>query len=129
MPSSAAVQMAQSRMTPKGHGADSSRTEVYVPAMSTKIIAWSSRRVTLGSGDPEAAAFARRFQGRLFGLTYRVLGDRDPAELPEEQVRSLLLTVFRGLTARDISELDGAQLGTVKTRIRAAPGSISTLTA
>jgi RNA polymerase sigma-70 factor (ECF subfamily) len=34
----------------------------------------------LGSNDPQAAAaFVRRFQGRVFGLAYTVLGDRDAA--------------------------------------------------
>lgn len=159
----------------------------------------------LASADPDmAAAFIRRFQGRVYGLAYQILGDReaatevaqdafvrawrhaaafdprrgsvatwlltitrnlaidaarvrrdvpvdpvvfislrlreyDPepgedvtterelvrlrravAEVPEEQRRCLLLAVFKGLTAREISELDGVPLGTVKTRIRAA---------
>lgn len=159
----------------------------------------------LGSNDPQAAAaFVRRFQGRVFGLAYTVLGDRDTASdvaqeafvrawrhadvfdprrgsvaswlltitrnlaldaarvrrpvpvdpgdlarlqmattepgpdqrivttgelirlrhalarLPEEQGRSLLLAAFHGLTAREISQLDGLPLGTVKTRIRTA---------
>jgi RNA polymerase sigma factor (sigma-70 family) len=159
----------------------------------------------LGSNDPvAAAAFVRRFQGRVFGLAYTVLGDRDAASdvaqealvrvwrhaavfdprrgsvatwvltitrnlaldaarvrrvvpvdpgdlvalqmcgsepepepailtsgelarlrravarLPQEQERSLFLAVFHGMTAREISELDGLPLGTVKTRIRTA---------
>jgi DNA-directed RNA polymerase specialized sigma24 family protein len=32
----------------------------------------------------------------------------------------LVLAVFYGFTAREISELDGVPLGTVKTRIRSA---------
>lgn len=40
--------------------------------------------------------------------------------LPKEQRRALVLAVFYGYTARDVSELDGTPLGTVKTRIRAA---------
>lgn len=159
----------------------------------------------LASADPDtAAAFIRRFQGRVFGLAYTILGDReaanevaqdafvrawrhaaafdprrgtvatwlltitrnlaidatrvrrplpvdpvvfnslnltagepDPsedvtterelarlrsavAELPEEQRRCLLLAMFHGLTAREISERDDVPLGTVKTRIRTA---------
>jgi RNA polymerase sigma factor (sigma-70 family) len=159
----------------------------------------------LASADPDtAAAFVRRFQGRVFDLAYAILGDREAAtevaqeafvrawrhgsvydarrgtvatwlltitrnlavdavrlrravpidpmvlnsldlpstepepgdnvttaaelarlrqaleELPSEKRRCLLLAVFHGLSAREISELDGVPLGTVKTRIRAA---------
>jgi RNA polymerase sigma factor (sigma-70 family) len=42
------------------------------------------------------------------------------AALPEDQKRALVLAVYGGRTAREISELDGVPLGTVKTRIRAA---------
>ena len=46
---------------------------------------WSASDETLlaglGSGDPEAAAaFVRRYQGRLFGLALTILGDRQAAE-------------------------------------------------
>ena len=177
-----------------------------VPVRTTSVaLSDESLLVGLGSNDPEAAAaFVRRFQGRVFGLAYTVLGDRDAARdvaqeaflrawrhaavfdprrgsvaawlltitrnlaldavrmrrtvpvdpcdlarlqgggiepaserqimttgelarlrqavarLPEEQGRSLLLAALHGLTAREISELDGLPLGTVKTRIRAA---------
>ena len=155
----------------------------------------------LGSGDPDAAAaFVRRFQRRVFGLTLSILRDRGAAEdaaqetfvrawrhasaydprrgtvvawlltiarnasinmlptrrfdpvdpdvllalepaapesnrersldagplrealrrLPQEQRRVLVLAVLYGYTAREMGELDGVPLGTVKTRIRAA---------
>jgi RNA polymerase sigma factor (sigma-70 family) len=46
---------------------------------------------------------------------------REPlARLPGDQRRALVLAVFYGYTAREISELDGVPLGTVKTRIRSA---------
>jgi RNA polymerase sigma-70 factor (ECF subfamily) len=154
----------------------------------------------LGSGEADAsAAFVRRFQHRVFGLTLSILRDRGAAEeaaqetfvrawrhasafdprkgavagwlltiarnvsinmlpsrrvdpvdpgvllegasdpegpeerattaeylrralvrVPEEQRRALVLATFYGFTAKEISELDGVPLGTVKTRIRAA---------
>ena len=40
--------------------------------------------------------------------------------LPAEQRRALVLAVCYGYTAREVSELDGTPIGTVKTRIRAA---------
>jgi RNA polymerase sigma factor (sigma-70 family) len=40
--------------------------------------------------------------------------------LPPDQRRALVLAVYAGRTAREISELDGVALGTVKTRIRSA---------
>jgi len=40
--------------------------------------------------------------------------------LPAEQRRALVLQVFYGYTAREVSELDETPVGTVKTRIRAA---------
>jgi len=177
-----------------------------VPVRTTSVaLSDESLLAGLGSNDPEAAAaFVRRFQARVFGLVYTVLGDRDAARdvaqeaflrawrhagvfdprrgsvaawlltitrnlaldavrvrravpvdpgdlarlragdiehgpdrqiltngelarlrqevarLPEEQGRSLLLAALHGLTAREISQLDGLPLGTVKTRIRAA---------
>jgi RNA polymerase sigma-70 factor (ECF subfamily) len=40
--------------------------------------------------------------------------------LPGEQRRALVLAVFYGYTAREVSELDQTPVGTVKTRIRTA---------
>jgi len=155
----------------------------------------------LGSGDPAAAAaFVRRFQGRVYGLALTMLRDRGLADevaqetfvrawrhaetydarrgrvpawlltiarnlavdrarlrtatpvdpdviaaqleldgevttadvperqrvreavraLPDDQRRTLVLAMYAGKTALEISELDGVPLGTVKTRIRTA---------
>ena len=40
--------------------------------------------------------------------------------LPAEQRRALVMAVFYGYTAREVSELNGTPVGTVKTRIRNA---------
>jgi RNA polymerase sigma factor (sigma-70 family) len=42
------------------------------------------------------------------------------AALPEAHRRTLVLAAYLGRTAQEISELEGAPLGTVKTRIRSA---------
>jgi RNA polymerase sigma-70 factor (ECF subfamily) len=42
------------------------------------------------------------------------------AQLPEEQCRAIVLAVFGGRTAREISELEDIPVGTAKTRIRLA---------
>jgi RNA polymerase sigma factor (sigma-70 family) len=57
------------------------------------------------------------------------VGERDRlhralAALPDEQRRALVLAVYAGRTAREISELDGVPLGTVKTRIRTAMATL-----
>ena len=42
------------------------------------------------------------------------------AALPAEQRRALVLAALCGRTAREISEIEQAPLGTIKTRIRTA---------
>jgi RNA polymerase sigma factor (sigma-70 family) len=65
-----------------------------------------------GNRPPEAGAEAQVADRELL---------REPlARLPEDQRRAVALAVFYGFTAREISELDGVPLGTVKTRIRSA---------
>jgi RNA polymerase sigma factor (sigma-70 family) len=45
---------------------------------------------------------------------------RAVAALPDDQRRALVLAMYAGRTAKEISKLDGVPLGTVKTRIRTA---------
>jgi RNA polymerase sigma factor (sigma-70 family) len=42
------------------------------------------------------------------------------SQLPRHQTRALVLAAFYGRTGREISEIEGVPLGTVKTRIRTA---------
>jgi RNA polymerase sigma factor (sigma-70 family) len=67
-----------------GNQADRPGTQTSVKSCTYKDM-WSlsdeSLLAGLGAGDPEAAAaFVRRFQGRVFGLAYTILGDRAGAE-------------------------------------------------
>lgn len=66
--------------------------------------------VSLGPGPDETAAAGddlRRVRAAL-------------AELPESQVRALVLAVLGGRTAGEVGALEGIPLGTAKTRIRTA---------
>lgn len=60
---------------------------------------------------PETAALAAETDARLRAAI---------AALPAPQARALVLSAFRGMTAREIAEAEGIPLGTAKTRIRAA---------
>ena len=48
------------------------------------------------------------------------------SHLPPEQRRAVLLAAFFGYTAREIGEMDGVPVGTVKTRIRSGMGKLRT---
>jgi RNA polymerase sigma-70 factor (ECF subfamily) len=60
---------------------------------------------TVGTDDATRSAERDRLRGLLL-------------ELPPEQRRALVLATYFGRTAKEISELDGTPVGTVKTRIR-----------
>ncbi|MFE5813002.1 RNA polymerase sigma factor [Streptomyces sp. NPDC056479] len=47
--------------------------------------------------------------------------------LPREQARAVVMAGIYGMTARQISELEGIPLGTAKTRIRTAMGRLRTV--
>lgn len=86
-------------------------------------------RLRLRRADPVDPARLALVDARVIGVVEgRVTGDPEPAwsirdaiaTLPLEQRRALLLAALCGLTAREIGELEGAPLGTAKTRIRTA---------
>ena len=91
-------------------------------ARNVAINMMPTRRVDLA--DPESLLAADPQQPHETGVEARVVASelvRKPvARLPREQRRALVLAAFYGFTAREISELDGVPLGTVKTRIRTA---------
>jgi RNA polymerase sigma factor (sigma-70 family) len=71
--------------------------------------------------DPDLIASSVELSGaEMPDLGERERVHRALAALPAEQRRALVLAVYAGRTAREISELDGVPLGTVKTRIRTA---------
>jgi RNA polymerase sigma factor (sigma-70 family) len=78
----------------------------------------------VGPIDPEvllALEAKRPHQNRIEAQVVDSELLREPlARLPGDQRRALVLAAFYGFTAREISELDGVPLGTVKTRIRSA---------
>jgi RNA polymerase sigma factor (sigma-70 family) len=70
--------------------------------------------------DPEAVTRAIDRIGADANPAERLPGpvSEAVAELPAEQRRALLMAALFGFTAREIGELEGAPLGTLKTRIR-----------
>ena len=54
IPAMAPIHTAMSRLTPHQPSSASRHTGVYVPAISTKIIEWSSRRITGRTRGPRA---------------------------------------------------------------------------
>lgn len=63
--------------------------------------------------------------GGAEGAETEVVDLRDAlASLPAEQRRALLLAALFGYTAREIGAIEGAPLGTAKTRIRTALGKV-----
>lgn len=109
--------------------------EVYEPARGA-VAPWLltiTRNVSLDAlrmrrtvpVDPAARLFLDRWADEI-GPGDRSFGDDAPrvraaiASLPAEQRRALVLAALWGRTALEISEIEQAPLGTIKTRIRTA---------
>ena len=110
--------------------------EVYEPARGrvgpwlltiARNVAVDARRMRRAVPvNPSARMFLERASDEA-GPDERGFGDEEArrvraaiAALPDEQRRALVLAALCGRTAREISELEHAPLGTIKTRIRAA---------
>jgi len=76
----------------------------------------------IASNDPDPCDIAGRSDA-----TARV--KRALARIPAEQRRALMLSVFYGLTADEISRQESIPLGTAKTRIRTGLGKVRSLLA
>ena len=76
----------------------------------------------VASADPDLIASQLELAGHdaLPDIAERDRLRRAVATLPEDQKRALVLAVYGGKTAREISDLDDVPLGTVKTRLRTA---------
>jgi DNA-directed RNA polymerase specialized sigma24 family protein len=72
---------------------------------------WAGSAGSAGDGDPGELAVGAD-EARLLRAAIR--------DLPEGPRRALVLAVFGGRTAQEVSEVEGIPLGTAKTRIRAA---------
>jgi RNA polymerase sigma factor (sigma-70 family) len=98
------------------------RVAAWLLTIARNLAIDRARMRRIPAADPDV--IASRLEGSGEGAMPDV-GERDRlqralATLPEEQRRALVLAVYAGRTAREISELDGVPLGTVKTRIRSA---------
>jgi RNA polymerase sigma factor (sigma-70 family) len=82
-----------------------------VDPVAPEVVANRLQRAGEAATSPDEAALAPDQRDRV---------RRAIAELPAEQRRALVLAVYLGRTAREISDLDDVPLGTVKTRIRSA---------
>jgi RNA polymerase sigma factor (sigma-70 family) len=78
------------------------------------------RRATPADPDVIASQLELATHAKLPDIPERDRLRRALATLPDDQKRALVLAVYGGRTAREISELDDIPLGTVKTRIRTA---------
>jgi RNA polymerase sigma-70 factor (ECF subfamily) len=98
------------------------RVTAWLLTIARNVAIDRARMRRIAPADPDVIASALELADRD---TMPDVGERDRvqralATLPDEQRRALVLAVYAGRTAREISEIDGVPLGTVKTRIRTA---------
>jgi RNA polymerase sigma factor (sigma-70 family) len=105
-----------------GYDARRGRVAAWLLTIARNLAIDRARMRRLAPADPDviAAQLDVAGQGAMPDLGERDRVQRALAALPDEQRRALVLAVYAGRTAREISEMDGVPLGTVKTRIRTA---------
>jgi RNA polymerase sigma factor (sigma-70 family) len=105
-----------------GYDARRGRVAAWLLTITRNAAIDRARMRRLPPADPDviAAQLDVAGQGAIPDLGERDRVQRALAALPDEQRRALVLAVYAGRTAREISEMDGVPLGTVKTRIRTA---------
>jgi RNA polymerase sigma factor (sigma-70 family) len=98
------------------------RAAAWLLTIARNVAIDRARTRRLAPADPEVIASRLDLsrQDAMPDVGERERVHRALAALPDEQRRALVLAVYAGRTAREISELDGVPLGTVKTRIRTA---------
>jgi RNA polymerase sigma factor (sigma-70 family) len=98
------------------------RVPTWVLAIARNVAIDRARLRSATPVDPEVLASELELarEDAPVDIAERALVRQAVGALPDDQRRALVLAMYTGRTAREISELDGVALGTVKTRIRAA---------
>jgi RNA polymerase sigma-70 factor (ECF subfamily) len=96
------------------------RVPTWLLAIARNVALDRARMRSLTPVDPNVIAAELERGEEAVDVGERDAVRRAIGELPDAQRRALVLAMYAGRTAREISELDGVPLGTVKTRIRAA---------
>jgi RNA polymerase sigma factor (sigma-70 family) len=102
------------------------RVAAWVLTIARNVAIDRSRTLRLAADDPDVivSRLDGARQGAMPDVGERERVHRALAALPDEQRRALVLAVYGGRTAREISEIDDVPLGTVKTRIRTAMSTL-----
>jgi RNA polymerase sigma factor (sigma-70 family) len=98
------------------------RVPTWVLAIARNLAIDRARLRSATPVDPEVIASELELarEDTPVDIAERALVRQAVGALPDDQRRALVLAMYTGRTAREIAELDGVALGTVKTRIRAA---------
>jgi RNA polymerase sigma factor (sigma-70 family) len=103
------------------------RVSTWLLTIARNVAIDSMRARRVEPLDPEVVAGRlQRTEGTVAPLDERAAPDERGRvrsalfDLPAEQRRALFLAAYSGRTAREISDLENAPLGTIKTRIRTA---------